>query len=127
MISKYSVCPFAILMQKLKFLYKALKMLIYFSGILYEARIFHRVGLCTLSNAFWKSMKFTIGPFWKSTICSMMFRNLNICSLQERPLRKSAYSSRRMRFTSVCSLFSKTLQNTFSGTESSVILLQLAQ
>ena len=126
MISKCSVYPSAVLMQQLEFFYKALKILIYFSGIRYEGRIFHRIDLCTLSNAFWKLVKFTVA-LWNLISCSIMFRHVNIYSLQERLLRKPACSSCRVRSASVCSLFSKALQNTFPGTESSVILLQLLQ
>jgi len=57
----------------------------------------------------------------------MMFRRVNTCSLHERPLLKPACSSRRVRSTASCSLFSSTLLKTLPGVESNVIPRQLLQ
>ena len=57
----------------------------------------------------------------------MMFRRVNTCSVHERSLLKPACSSRRVRSTASCSLFSSTLLKTLPGVESSVIPRQLLQ
>ena len=57
----------------------------------------------------------------------MMLRNVSICLMHDLSLRNPACSSRNRVSTLSFSLFSSTLQKTFSGTDVSVIPLQLLQ
>ena len=62
--------------------------------------IFQRGTRCTLSNAFSKSMKQMYKLEFHSTVCSIIFLIINICSVVPRPSLNPAYSSLKCLFTS---------------------------
>ena len=94
----------------------------------YAWRIFHRLSRCTLSNAFWKSIKLM------QTVCSIretvpVFRKANIWSIQlPLLLLNPACSSLSVESIAFSMCLSRIrLQNILLGTESRVIPLQLSQ
>ena len=102
-------------------------MLIYLSGMPQSLAISHSESLCTLSKAFLKTMKFICRGIWNSTLCSIIFLRMKICSGHKRPFRNPACSSRSISSVATLILFSKVAQNTLLGTDSSVTPFQLLQ
>lgn len=89
--------------------------------------IFHNISQWTLSKVFLKSMKLMTKAVWNSMLCSMMFLNVRICSMQDFSLWNPACSSCNLRPTDLHSLLRRMIQNTFPGTDGNVIPLQLLQ
>ena len=97
------------------------------SGIAYDSNIFHRVSLCTLSNAFLKSTKLMCRGAFHSRHCSMMFFSAKIWSMHPLPLRKPACSCLSLLSMAESNRRRRTLQNILLGVERRVIPRQLSQ
>lgn len=87
-----------------------------FFGTPYSCKIFHKDSRWTLSKAFLKSIKLMESGYLYSRHCSMMLRQLNICSLHELPFRTPACSSRRRLSMAASNHLRRTVENTFSST-----------
>lgn len=87
----------------------------------------HKLSLCTLSNAFSKSIKFTWSCLCHSALCSMMFRKANICSIQLLPFLNPACSFLNVESTAVDNLLMITLARILLGIDKRVIPRQLLQ
>ena len=96
-----------------------------FAGMPYALRILHRLSLCTLSKAFWKSIKLMYNPLCHSWHCSMMFLKEKMCSVQPRPFLKPACSCRSTSLTAKERRFTITLQKILLGRDKRVIPRQL--
>ena len=95
-----------------------LKILTYFLGMLYILVMFHRDILCTLLNAFLKSIKLTNNACWKLTHCSIMLQSVKICSTHDCPWQNLACCSCSLVLIASHSCLSSTEQkSTWDGQE----------
>ncbi len=90
-----------------------------------SSRVCRSDARCTLSNALTiKSMDIRC---WNYKLCLMMFRRVRIWSLQDWPQQNPACSSQSFLSTASLRHRTRTMQNTFPGTDRSVIPLHFFQ